>query len=132
MSMIHVRIVTPHGIYREFDTPILNVDTTEGMQGILPNHMPLVTMLDIGKMSADINGEREEFAVAGGLLYFRDNMAEVLSDAVEHEDDIDEERAEAAKKRAEERLASHDPNIDMRRAETALKKAMNRLEVKRF
>ena len=53
MSTLHVRIVTPRGIYKEFDTPILNIQTTEGDQGILPEHMPLVTMLKVGKMTSD-------------------------------------------------------------------------------
>ena len=45
--MIHVRIITPKGIYKEFDTPILNIPTVDGERGLLPNHMPLVTMLQI-------------------------------------------------------------------------------------
>ena len=47
MSELHVRIVTPQGIYKEFDTPIINIQTEDGNQGVLPNHMPLVTMLRI-------------------------------------------------------------------------------------
>ena len=50
--MIHVRIITPKGIYKEFDTPILNIPTVDGERGLLPNHMPLVTMLQIGAMSS--------------------------------------------------------------------------------
>ena len=68
--------------------------------------------------------------MAGGLLYFRDNTAEILTDAIESKDEINVDRAEAAKKRAEERLASKDPNIDMKRAQAALAKALNRLELK--
>jgi F-type H+-transporting ATPase subunit epsilon len=129
MSTLHVRIVTPHGLYKEFDTEILNVQTNDGDQGILAHHMPLVTMLKIGKMSTVENGKRGEYAVAGGLLYFRDNTAEILTDAIESKDEINVDRAEAAKKRAEERLASKDPNIDMKRAQAALAKALNRLEL---
>jgi len=129
MSAIHVRIVTPEGIYREFDTPYLNFQTTDGDRGILPNHMPLVTSLKIGKMTCEENGKRDMYAVAGGLLYFRDNLAEILTDAVENKDSIDVERAEAAKARAEKRLSSNKQNVDVRRAELALKKALNRLSV---
>lgn len=129
MSTFHVRVVTPHGVYREWDTAILNIQTSDGDQGILANHMPLVTMLKIGKMTSDIDGKREEFAVAGGLFYFRENLAEVLTDAIENKVDIDIARAEKSKERAEERLRKADPSIDIKRAEVSLKKAMNRLSV---
>lgn len=129
MSTFHVRVVTPHGVYREWDTAILNIQTSDGDQGILANHMPLVTMLKIGKMTSDIDGKREEFAVAGGLFYFRENLAEVLTDAIENKVDIDIARAERSKERAEERLRKSDPSLDIKRAEVSLKKAMNRLSV---
>ena len=130
MSMIHCRIVTPHGVYKELDTSIMNIETQDGQQGILPEHMPLVTMLKIGKMTTVENGTRMEYAVTGGLFYFRDNQAEVMVDAIENKDEIDIERAIAAMIRAEQRLQSNDANIDQVRAEIALKKALNRLNVK--
>ena len=71
-----------------------------------------------------------EYAVTGGLFYFRDNKAEIMVDAIENKDEIDVERAIAAKIRAEQRLQSNDKNVDQVRAEIALKKALNRLNVK--
>jgi len=131
MSTIHCRIVTPKGVYREMDASILTIETEEGQQGILPNHMPLVTMLKIGKLAAEEKEGRRNYAIAGGLFYFRDNQADILTDAIEAKEEIDETRAEAARRRAEERLASRDPNVDLKRAEAALSKALNRLSVKR-
>lgn len=128
--MIHCRIITPEGVYKELDTPIINIRTIEGARGILSNHVPVVTMLDIGKMETEENGARQIYAVAGGLFYFRDNVAEILTDAIENSIDIDEFRAKKAKERAERRLNSADPNVDIKRAELALQKAMNRLNVK--
>ena len=130
MSMIHCRIVTPHGVYKELDTSILNIETQDGQRGILPEHMPIVTMLRIGKMTTVESGKRMEYAVTGVLFYFRDNSAEIMVDAIENKDEIDVERAIAAKIRAEQRLQSNDKNVDQVRAEIALKKALNRLNVK--
>lgn len=130
MSMIHCRIVTPHGVYKEVDTSILNIETQDGQRGILPEHMPIVTMLRIGKMTTVESEKRMEYAVTGGLFYFRDNKAEIMVDAIENKDEIDVERAIAAKIRAEQRLQSNDKNVDQVRAEIALKKALNRLNVK--
>lgn len=127
MSSIHCRIITPRGVYKEMDTPILNLDTVDGQRGILPEHMPLVTVLKIGKMSTVENDVREEYAVAGGVVYFRDNQAEILTDAIENKNEIDMERAENARKRAERRINSGNPNYDLKRAEIALQKALNRL-----
>ena len=130
MSSIHCRIVTPHGVYKQMECSIINILTTEGWRGVLPNHMPLVTMLKIGRMTAEEESGRQEYAIAGGLFYFRDNKAEILTDAIENKNEIDTNRAEAAKARAERRLHSSDPNVDLRRAEIALQKALNRLEIK--
>ena len=126
--MIHTRIVTPEGTYKEFDSSILNIQTEDGDQGILPNHMPLVTMLKIGLLETEENGKRMHYAIAGGLFYFRDNSAEILTSAIESSDEIDTERAEHSKERAEKRLDSKDPNIDFKRAGISLARAINRLK----
>lgn len=128
--MIALRIVTPYGLYKETETSILNVVTTGGELGILPSHVPVVAMLKISKMSTVENGNRELYALAGGMLYFQRDKATIVTDAVENVSEIDAERAEAAKERAEKRLNSGDENIDMKRAELALKKAINRLNIK--
>lgn len=127
--MIHCRIVTPKGIYREMDTEILNIETTDGQQGILPNHMPLVTMLKIGKLSTIENSQRQEYAIAGGLFYLRENQAEILTDAIEHQSEIDVNRAEQSKSRAENRLSHPDENLDLDRARISLQRALNRLTI---
>lgn len=127
--MIHVKIVTPRGHYKELDASLINIVSTAGQLGILSNHMPLVTMLKISEMSLVTESGREYFAVSGGLFYFEDNKATILCDAIESKDEIDIERAVKAKERAEKRLALKDENISLRRAEVALQRAINRIEV---
>ncbi|MFV0379657.1 MAG: ATP synthase F1 subunit epsilon [Anaerorhabdus sp.] len=128
--MIHCKIVTPLGLYKELDTSILNIQNGDGKLGILPSHMPLVTMLEISKMTTVEDGNREEYAIGGGLLYFENDGANILVDSIENKNDIDEERAMAAKLRAETRLDEHKKSTDMAKAEVALKRAINRLSVK--
>lgn len=127
--MIHVKIVTPRGHYKEFDASMINLVSTAGQLGILSNHMPLVTMLKISEMTFIVDGKREHYAISGGLFYFERNIATILCDAIEHRDDIDLSRALQAKERAEKRLESKDDNISFKRAELALKRAMNRINV---
>ena len=129
MNTLHVKIATPFGLYKEFDTPIINIQTVDGDRGVLANHMPLVTMLKIGVMTSEENNVRNTYAVAGGLFYFRNNVAEILTDAIENRNEIDVERAEAAKKRAEERLASKAESVDVMRAELALRRALVRMDI---
>ena len=126
--MIHCRVVTPEGLAKEMDTTILNVVSTVGQLGILSRHVPLVTPRAISRMITEESDGRKEYAVAGGLLYFENDLATILTDAIESKEEIDLRRAEEAKQRAEARL--DDPNMDMRRAEVALKKAINRISVK--
>lgn len=126
--MFNVKIITPQGLYKEVETSILNVVTTDGARGVLTNHVPLVCMLTVSKMSTIENNERQEYAVNGGMLYFKDNEATILTDTCEHSSEIDVERAIQAKQRAEERLKRKE-NVDLQRAELALKRAMNRINV---
>lgn len=125
--MINVRIVTPSGLYKETKASIINVVSSDGQRGILSNHMPIVMSLTISKMELE-EEKREIYAIAGGLLYFRDNNCIILTSAIENKNDIDLNRAESAKQRAEGRI--HDPNMDQKRAEIALKKALNRISIK--
>ena len=127
--MFNVKIVTPEAPVRSFETEQINIVTPNGEMGILSNHMPLVTMLNISIMTSILNGSREKYAIAGGVLFFKNNEATILSDAVEHEGDIDLARAEHAKQRAEERLRSKDPEIDAKRAQIALLKALNLIDI---
>ncbi len=124
MSKIKVKILTPLGLYKETEASIINVVSEDGQRGILPNHMPIVVILTISKMELE-EEKREIYAVAGGMLYFKDNECTILCNAIENKTDIDLDRAYKAKERAEGHLK--DPNSDLKRAELALKRAMNRI-----
>lgn len=126
--MFKVRIVTPRGLYKVLEVEILNVETTEGQIGILANHMPLVAMLTISTMTTKENDGRHSYAISGGTLYFENNFATILADTIERSDEIDLERAEKAKNRAQQLLVSGS-GIDYKRAEVALKRALNRIKI---
>ena len=125
--MFKVRIVTPRGFYRLFETEILNIETSEGQIGILKNHMPIVAILNISTMTTIESDGRHSYAIAGGTVYFQNNLATILTDAIESSDEIDLQRAKQAKERAEELIAKKE-GVDMMRAEVALKRALNRIK----
>ena len=111
-------------------TTQLNISTPQGQMGLLSHHMPLVTQLNISILTSVHEGSRQRYAIAGGVLFFQNNEATLMADAFESEGEIDLERAQRAKQRAEERLKSKDPNLDVKRAELALLKAINRINAK--
>lgn len=127
--MFKVRIVTPEGLYLEDDVKILNIVTTDGQMGILENHVPIVASLVVSIVSTD-NGTRKYYSVGEGTLQFKDNLALLLVDFCEAEDEIDVERAKAAKERALARIDSDNPRVDLNRAQRALLRAKTRLKLK--
>lgn len=132
--MIKVKFVTPNGLYKEVETSILNVKSTDGERGILPNHMPLVLMLEVSRLETKENGEKKEYAIGGGMLYFENNLATILIDSIESKEEIDLKRAEEALGRAKTRLEkkTNDSNLDIKRAELALARALNRINVANY
>ena len=112
------------------DVEMLNLRTTSGQIGILANHMPLASGLEISDMNYIKDGKREIFAVAGGFVYVNDKETTIIANDIESQEEIDLRRAEEAKVRAEKRLSEHTEEDDIVRAEIALKKAITRIRVK--
>lgn len=127
--MIKLKIITPLGLYKEGEVEAVHLRTVEGETTILPNHIPLVAMVDTCKCSLREKGVSVDYAMASGLLQFANNEMRILSDAVEGREEIDVERAKRAKQRAEQRLAKLDSKTNVKRAEVALAKAINRLRL---
>lgn len=127
--MISLKIITPIGLYKEGVVESVHVTTVEGETTILTDHMPIVAMLKTCKCTLSENGEKKDYALAGGLLQFNNNEMRILTDAIEGREEIDIQRAEKAKKRAEERLKKQDSRTNIQRAEISLAKAINRIRV---
>lgn len=131
MSTMVLEIVTPERKVYEKNIDMLLVKGIEGELGILPNHIPMVTPLKIAPITAKFDGKEDVVAVNGGFMEVRKDKVVVLAESAEMPEDIDVARAEAAKSRAEQRLASNQTNLDFKRANIALQKAINRIEVAR-
>ena len=128
MNRLYLKVVTPDKLFFEGEIDMLVARTIEGDVGILLNHSPLVTILDIGRLVIKDGDERKIAACAGGYIDVRNNNITVVSDACEWEEEIDINRAERAKERASKRL--EDKGTDTFKAELALKKAINRINVR--
>lgn len=102
-----------------------------GYLGILPGHAPLMTELGIGELTYRGKEQPEPVSIIRGFAEVLQDRVTVLAETAELAAEIDLERAEAAKARAEKRLASGDTNIDWDRAAVALQRALIRIQVAR-
>lgn len=128
---IYLEIVTPEGeVLREMVSAIV-VPAAMGSMGIMADHAPLVTALDIGVLEYTKADQKNQIAITSGFMEVKDNEVMVLVQAAERPQDIDFERAEKARQRAETRLAQKKvDNVDYIRAQAALERALNRLQFK--
>lgn len=106
---IQCRIVTQDKSLYEGPADLVLAPGTEGELGILPNHAPLLTTLEMGVIRIKHEGEEQIFTITGGILEVRPDIVTVLADLGENVDEIDEARAEAAKARAEQLLKRGPP-----------------------
>jgi len=123
-----LKIITHERIVFEGDADEIVIQTKSGQMGILKDHVPVTTSLDIGVTKARQGENYKYFATMGGIFQFKDNMATILTDVCEDGCDIDVARANEAKARAEARLADTNTNIDTQRAQAALARALARLK----
>lgn len=124
-----LEIVTPEQIVLKSDSSSIVVPGAEGSLGILADHAPLMAELIPGVVyMKDAEGKETTYALSGGFMEVSSNSVRILADTAEPGSTIDIERAEAALKRAEERIRASDATIDILRAEAALKRALARLQ----
>tara|TARA_B100000029_G_scaffold514776_2_gene618959 strand:+ start:7063 stop:7506 length:444 start_codon:yes stop_codon:yes gene_type:complete len=130
---LSVEIITAEEIVQtEENLDVLIVPGSEGQLAILPRHAPLMTTLDYGELIFRRGTNETSFAIGGGFLEVHSDKVTVLADVAENADEIDAERAEEARKRAEERLQNPDADqtsVDLARAQASLQRALLRLNV---
>ncbi len=132
MSTIQFDLVTPERTVISRPVDMVVTKSTVGELGILPGHAPLVASLAIDVLRIKEGEKTHELAVHGGFLEVTPERVVVLAEAAEFPEEIDVDRALAAKERAERRLAEKgNPEIDQIRAELALQRAMLRLRMAR-
>ena len=131
MSKFKLNIVTPEGVVYNDKAEMVSVRTIDGDRGFLANHQPLVTGLEIGEIKVKKTADKEDkLAATKGYMEVKPAEINILVEAAELSENIDIERAEDAKNRAEDRLKEINKDyIDKDRAEVALQKSLNRLRV---
>jgi F-type H+-transporting ATPase subunit epsilon len=132
---IELVIVTPERQLLRQAVVEVTLPGGDGCLGILPGHAPLITELGIGELTYRPKGASEvgHLAIISGFAEVLGDRVTVLAETAERPEEIDVARAEEAKKRAEQRLASasSDPNVDWGRAAIALQRSLIRIQVAR-
>lgn len=128
-NQYRLRIVTPERVFYEGDVEMVEFNTTEGQIGVLPGHIPLTVIVKPGILVITEAEGRREAALHAGFAEILPECMTILAEIIEWPEEIDENRAQEAMQRAQERLTRKESQTDVARAETALLRAMARIEV---
>lgn len=129
MRKLKFEIVTAERIVYSDEVDVVVAPGIEGQMALLPMHAPIMTTLQPGEILLRKGGEEHSIFVSGGFLELMNDKVTVLAQSAERAEEIDVARAEAAKKRAEERIVSKGVDVDLARAEAALRRSLARLKV---
>ncbi len=128
-EMFDVKVITPDRVFYEGQVSMVEMKTSEGEIGVYKNHIPMTCILEPGILRLYEAESEKQAAVHAGFVEILQDHVTVLAEIAEWPQEIDKNRAQEAKVRAERRLSSNDPEINIARAEIALRKANVRLSL---
>lgn len=128
-NLFTLRIITPERVFYEGEVSMVEFNTTEGEIGIYKKHVPMTVIVSPGIVTITEAEGTKAAALHAGFAEILQDKVVILAEIIEWPQEIDVERAKAAKSRAEERIRSKTPETDLMRAETALQRALARIHV---
>lgn len=126
---LNLEVITPERLVLRESVDEVVVPGLDGELGILPEHTALISQLKTGILTYRQGAVSKQLHVSGGFVEVRADGVAVLSDVAERPEEIDPERAERARERAENRLKAGSEDIDFRRAELKMQRAMIRIQL---
>jgi F-type H+-transporting ATPase subunit epsilon len=131
MAVLKLEIVTPEAKVYSEDVDMVTLPGVEGEMGIFPMHIPLMTQIAAGEIVARKGGQDYFLAVGDGFVEVTGERVAILTDMAIKADDIDEAKADEARKRAETRLAEKLSDEETATVQAALLHSLTQLNVKR-
>ena len=128
-SHLTLQIVTPDRAVIHEEVDAVEIPAADGSLGVLPGHTPLLTTLRVGQLRYRKGEEQQFILIAFGFAEVLPDRVTILAQVAERPDEIDTARADAARMRAEARLARPGRDMDYERARIAMMKSMVRLQV---
>ena len=129
MSPLKLEIITAERALFEGQVDVVVAPGIDGELAILPNHAPLMTILQAGELRYRLGGEDSYLTVGGGYMEVTRDRVTILADTAERVEEIDEARAQEAVRRAQERIAHRTEDIDLEQAVRSLHRAQVRVQV---
>ncbi|MBO0860555.1 MAG: F0F1 ATP synthase subunit epsilon [Chloracidobacterium sp.] len=126
---LNLEVITPERLVLREQVDEVVAPAINGELGVLPEHTPLISQLKTGVLTYRQGNQSRRMHVSGGFIEVAPDSVSVLSDVAEKPEEIDVDRAQRAKERAERRLASKEEDIDLNRAELKLQRAIVRIEL---
>jgi len=130
-STLKLEIVTPEGVTYSEDVEMVTLPGSEGEMGVYPNHVPLMTQVIAGEVAARRNGRDEWLAIGDGFVEVTGERVAILTDMAIKADNVDEAKAEEARRRAEARLSEKLDDEEAALVSAALAHSLAQLKVKR-
>lgn len=125
-----LEIMCPDKTFFKGEADMVEMNTSEGYIGVYPGHIPLAAVAAPGIMVIHNDGEEKKAALLSGIIKIEQEKIMILAEVAEWPEEIDYNRAEEARIRAERRLSGADSGIDIQRAEAALKRSLTRISLK--
>lgn len=129
-NLFTLQIISPDRIFYEGEASFVEMVTSEGEVGVYKNHIPMTNILVPGIVKIHESDGVKEAAVHSGFVEILQEKIVIMAEVAEWPDEIDINRAEEARKRAERRLSSNGSEINVARAEAALKRSLTRIQLK--
>lgn len=126
-----LEVMCPDRTFFKGEADMVELNTTEGYIGVYPGHIPLATVLSPGIMVIHNDGEEKKAALHSGFAQIEQDKIMILAEIAEWPEEINFNRAEEARIRAERRLSGSESGIDIKRAEAALKRSLTRISLKK-
>jgi F-type H+-transporting ATPase subunit epsilon len=128
-TSLHLQIVSADRSLVNEQVDEVEIPGADGYLGVLPGHTPLLTTMGVGELWYRQGQEKHYLSIAFGFAEVQPEAVTILAQIAEKADEIETARAEAARKRAEERMGRPTPDMDFERVRIALLKALIRLQV---
>lgn len=125
---LKIEIVTPDQLVLSEEVDYVGAPGYDGEFGVLPNHIPFLSALQIGNLYFKKGGKTSYVFISGGFADVSDNKVTILAESAEKAEEIDLERARKAKERAEARIQQEREKVEFARAQAALQRALSRMK----
>lgn len=128
-ELFQLQIISPNRIFYDGQVSMVEMNTGEGEIGVYAKHLPVTTTLEPGIVKIHEESGIKEAAVHAGFVVILQDKVTLMAEVAEWPEEIDVNRAEEARIRAERRLSAKDANLDVARAELALRRSLTRIEL---